>query len=64
MGIGLAIALAGGAFVPKNVLGIQALDLFVFVGVTTLLIAVGLLASYIPSRRAARLDPMDALRSD
>jgi predicted permease len=64
VGIGLTFAVIGGAFVPKNVLGIQALDLFVFVGVTALLIAVGLLASYIPSRRAARLDPMDALRSD
>ena len=62
--IGLAVAVVGGGFVPKNVLGIQPLDPLTFIGVSVLLIAVGLVASYIPSRRAAHLDPVDALRCD
>lgn len=62
--IGLVAAIIGTNLMPKTVLGIQALDPLTFIGVTTLLIAVGLGASYIPSRRAARLDPVDALRGD
>ncbi len=64
VGIGLAIALIATLLMPKTVLGIPALDPLTFIGVTVLLIAVGLLASYIPSRRAARLDPVDALRCE
>jgi predicted permease len=62
--IGLSVAVVGGAFVPKNVLGIRALDPLMFICVSALLILVGLVASYIPSRRAARLDPVDALRCE
>jgi predicted permease len=70
---GLRLALAGvalgvaGAFVLARFLssllyGVQATDPLTFVVVSLILIAVALLACYIPARRAARIDPMVALR--
>jgi putative ABC transport system permease protein len=42
--------------------GLDSIDGISFVGVSILFLAIGLLAAYLPSRRAMRVDPMVALR--
>ena len=44
--------------------GIQSLDLSTFTGAVVLLMGVALIASWLPARRASRVDPMVALRSE
>jgi ABC-type antimicrobial peptide transport system permease subunit len=44
--------------------GVPAVDVTTFVGMSLSMIAVGLLASYMPARRASRVDPMESLRGE
>jgi len=65
-GIGLAIGLAISAgvwrFAASFLYGISATDRVTFVGVPLVLVIVAFVASVLPARRAAKVDPMDALR--
>jgi putative ABC transport system permease protein len=67
-GIGLGIGLAGAALVGRTMhstlYGVGAMDFYVTVSVGMMLFVTALLASYLPARRAARIDPMKALRMD
>jgi putative ABC transport system permease protein len=64
--IGTCIGVAGAYFVTQVLssllFGISATDTLTFVGISVLLTGVVLLASYVPARRATKVDPMIALR--
>jgi putative ABC transport system permease protein len=60
--IGIGVSLAMTRVTATLLFGISATDPLTFVGVAALLSVVALLASYIPARRAMRVDPIVALR--
>ena len=60
--IGLPIALALVRVIRGIIYGIEPHDPLTMIGAAMLMIAVAALAAWIPARRAARIDPMEALR--
>jgi len=49
-------------YVQTLLFGVERLDIAAFAGMSALMVLVALLASYLPARRASRVDPLVALR--
>ena len=64
LGIGLVGSVLVGRTMRSTLYGVGAMDLSVIVSVGMILFVTALFASYLPARRAARIDPMKALRTD
>jgi ABC-type antimicrobial peptide transport system permease subunit len=62
LGVGLLFALAASRGLATLLVGVSPFDPLAYSGALLLLGSVALLASYIPARRATRVDPMVALR--
>ena len=61
-GMGFVAALGLTSVLRSLLFGVQPIDVLTFLSVLVVLIGVSLLASYIPARRAMKVDPMVALR--
>jgi putative ABC transport system permease protein len=66
--VGVAVGLAGALLVTRlmtNVVyGIRVTDPVTYAAVSVLLVVVALVASYVPARRATRIDPLASMRTD
>jgi predicted permease len=62
--IGLVLAAACSRFVESLLFGVTALDPVTFAGTCALFVVVSLAATYIPARRATRVEPVAALRNE
>ena len=64
LAIGLVVALALTRFISSQLFEVSANDSRTFVGVSVGLVIVALAACYLPARRSAKIDPMEALRNE
>jgi predicted permease len=62
--VGLVLAIGLGTLLSSLLIGVESIDPLAFAAATALLGGVLLTASWVPARRASRMDPMRALRSE
>jgi ABC-type antimicrobial peptide transport system permease subunit len=62
VGVGIAGAFALTRYMTTLLFGVKPVDVVTFVGVAVVLTAVVFVACLVPARRAARIDPLEALR--
>ena len=67
-GLGLAVGLLGAVaatrLLTQSLFGVRPTDPFTYLAIAVLMCVVTFMASYLPARRAARVDPMVALRNE
>jgi putative ABC transport system permease protein len=64
LAVGLTSSLLAAPVLQSMLINLPATDAVTFVGVSGLLIAIALLACYLPARRATRIDPIATLRAE
>ena len=62
--LGLAVALGAARVMTSVVYGVDPRDPLTFAAVVALLLGIALVASWLPARRATRVDPLVALRAE
>jgi ABC-type antimicrobial peptide transport system permease subunit len=62
--LGIVLAAAMARLIANLIFGVQPYDPVVFVSITAAIIAIALLVSWVPARRAALVDPMRTLRTE
>ena len=62
--VGLTFAIAGSRLIQSLLYGVGPRDPVIFVATTLVLLGIALMACWLPARRAARLSPLEALRTD
>jgi ABC-type antimicrobial peptide transport system permease subunit len=62
LGIGLVASVILGRTISSMLYGVKPADPLTLIGTAVLLFLISLLASYVPARRATKVDPMVALR--
>ncbi|HJR33543.1 MAG TPA: FtsX-like permease family protein, partial [Gemmatimonadales bacterium] len=62
--IGAGVALFSTRALGTLLYNVDAVDPMIFLVMSGMLVAVGMLASYLPARKASRVDPLESLRSD
>jgi predicted permease len=64
VGAGVVTALGVTRFLESLLFGVQAIDASTYIGMSGVMLAIALLASYVPARRASAVDPMQSLRAE
>jgi len=64
LGAGLLLAFAASHWIKSFLYQVQPLDLWTYAAVVVVLLVIGLIAAFIPARRAASIEPMEALRTE
>jgi ABC-type antimicrobial peptide transport system permease subunit len=62
--VGVLVSVGLTRYVESLLFGVQPLDAPTFAGVSVLMLAMAMIASYVPARRASRVDPVEALRAE